>query len=1000
MSDRNLHSSIRGVLRRLKVKEIKHLPDAELLNRYIASRDEAAFTALVSRHGPTVLSVCQRVLRGQDADDVFQATFLALAKDAGSIRRKEAIGAWLYEVAYHAALRAKSRRVRDQRVEQVAAVAEGSSPRDEAVYRDVQRVLDEELHQLPERLRQPLVLVHLLGHVQAEAARQLGITDRGLRKRLQTGRDRLRQGLSRRGVTLTAAALVAALDQPATAGPVAPGLLGPTVESVLAYAAGQTGAVPAATVSLAMAGAGGWLAGRFKLIALLAVPIIASLVFSASALNRTTDKGPIPEPKWPQDFDNVTTNFRPPNANQRTTVLTGQVLGADGQPVPHAAVTAMVRRPWQSAERGLHDEVVARGMADADGRFHLAVPADFPSWSADRRVTLLASGSGHAPVTGDVRLTTDPAPTELRMPGAVVASGRLVAANGKPAAGVRLAVIRLGKAVWDVPQGAAPPPPPPGWPAGVTTNADGTFRLEGLPAGENLWLQARDDRFALSTFRVVAGDAASNSVTLAEPRLLTGRVTAADTGRPLANARVAVVVGPNQHALDYYTTLATAPEIAAAIAPTEVNALTDGDGRYRVRLPAGAGYRVYVYAPEGAAYMGWQWSLTWAEGETTRERSAALPRGVEYRGEVVEEDGQPISSACVCWVSDVPEVGPSLPIAPSEKNLRASWNNSLVFSDTATLTGADGRFRIVLPASPTVLRVFGPTAQYQLCDYDYHRCPECGTEHLRHGEHARIRLDPKVSAQGSDAEAPEPIRVTLRRGLTVTGRAIGPDGEAISEGVLICRTVAQPLRKPAPRPLPIRQGQYELPGCIPGRTYPVVLLDTAKGNAAFAEFRMSDTASRVPPTGGNWRAPGPTIRLVQCGTVSVRLVDSAGRPIVGQRPIVTFWLPDDRPADLDTKGNGPWSNVIDASWVDPRHFLSGPVTDANGILTVPEIVPGLQYHISFAELGSKSVYTAPFRLAPGQSLRLPDVVAPPETNDEERAKPPSDNRGKTAEAPE
>src|SRR5437879_331791 len=84
----------------------------------------------------------------------------------------------------------------------------------------------------------------------SDAARELGITDRALRKRLQTGRDRLRERLARRGVTLTAAVLAAVLDQQATAGPVLPGLVRPTVQSILAYAAGQTAAVPSATVSL------------------------------------------------------------------------------------------------------------------------------------------------------------------------------------------------------------------------------------------------------------------------------------------------------------------------------------------------------------------------------------------------------------------------------------------------------------------------------------------------------------------------------------------------------------------------------------------------------------------------------------------------------------------------------------------------------------------------------------------------------------------------------
>jgi RNA polymerase sigma factor (sigma-70 family) len=986
MSDRGLPSSILAVLRRLKVKEVKQLPDAELLERYIATRDEAAFTVLVGRHGPTVLSVCRRVLRDHDVDDVFQATFLALAKDAGTIRRREAVGAWLYEVAYRAALRAKARSARSLRVEQAASTEEGAVPADAALYRDVQQVLDEELHRLPERLRKPLVLVHLVGHVQAEAARELGITDRALRKRLRIGRDRLRVSLTRRGVTLTAAGVAAVLDQSAAAGPLTPGLLRPTVESVLAYMAGQAAAVSASTVSLATAGAGGWLAGRVKLIGVLAVPVLATLVFTASALtpagsrvaappNRAASIAPIDE--------------LPPG---RITVLTGRILGADGQPVPHATVTALVRRPWQSADRGLHDEVVARGAADADGRYRLAVPVDFPSSSPDRRVTLLAHAPGHAPVTGDVRINGRPATTDLQMPGTAAATGRLVAPDGKPAAEVRLALVRLGKAVWEAPQGAGSAAPA-GWPADVVTDARGAFRLDGLPAGENLWLQVRDDRYALTTFRVNAGVTDAEAVKLSEPRLLTGRITAADTGRPLANARVAVDVGAERQMLDYYTVLSAAPELAATASPAEVSGVTDADGRYRMRLPPGVDYHVYVYPPDGSTYIGWRWKLGWEEGEAIRERTTSLRPGVEIKGQVVEESGKPIDGACICWMRDEPVKAPAVPTTPSSQSLQASWNEALTFSDSATLSGTDGRFRIVVPNSPVILRVFGPTADYLLCDYEYQRCPQCGKDHLRLGENARVRVDPSVRAS-------EPIRATLRRGLTVTGRAIGPDGEPIRDGVLVCRTICQPLRKPAPRLVPIRDGVYQLPGCDRGRVYPVLLFDAVRGLAAVAEFQIPAVQAPGASPGNPSIGRGPTIRLTPCGSASVRLVDATGRPLAGRRPQVEFWLADDRPASLDVKGNGPWSNAMDASWVDPRHYLPGPITDADGVLTVPTLIPGLQYHILFNDAGPKGVYAAPFRVAPGQSLRLPDLVARPDGDDEEHARPPSDARSNPADDPE
>src|SRR5262245_8712146 len=87
--------------------------DRQLLERFTAARDEAAFTALVERHGPMVLGVCRRVLRhAHDAEDAFQAAFLVLARKAGSLRRPEALGNWLYGVAYRTALEARTRAVR------------------------------------------------------------------------------------------------------------------------------------------------------------------------------------------------------------------------------------------------------------------------------------------------------------------------------------------------------------------------------------------------------------------------------------------------------------------------------------------------------------------------------------------------------------------------------------------------------------------------------------------------------------------------------------------------------------------------------------------------------------------------------------------------------------------------------------------------------------------------------------------------------------------------
>ena len=149
--------------------------DGDLLDRWVAYRDEAAFELLVRRHTHLVLAACRRLLRdSNDADDAFQATFLVLARRAISISRSEVLPAWLHRVAFRAALRIRGERVRRsaREVSDVETLAAMASP--ETSRAELNFVLDEEIARLPARHRAVFVLCCLEGKTGEEAGRVLG----------------------------------------------------------------------------------------------------------------------------------------------------------------------------------------------------------------------------------------------------------------------------------------------------------------------------------------------------------------------------------------------------------------------------------------------------------------------------------------------------------------------------------------------------------------------------------------------------------------------------------------------------------------------------------------------------------------------------------------------------------------------------------------------------------------------------------------------------------
>ena len=233
-----------------------HQSDEQLLERFLARRDEAAeeaFTAIVQRHGPMVLGVCLRVLGDRhEAEDAFQATFLVLARKAASVIRRDKVANWLYGVACRTAKQARGRTARRRAREERVGMSPHIEPSDGDLGDELRGILDEELARLPARYRAPIVLCELEGLSRQEAARRLGVPEGTISSRLARAKSQLRDRLARRGLGLPMVVLSAALVREAGAATLSDALIESTAQAAMCVAAGSTAsaAVAASVVSL------------------------------------------------------------------------------------------------------------------------------------------------------------------------------------------------------------------------------------------------------------------------------------------------------------------------------------------------------------------------------------------------------------------------------------------------------------------------------------------------------------------------------------------------------------------------------------------------------------------------------------------------------------------------------------------------------------------------------------------------------------------------------
>jgi RNA polymerase sigma factor (sigma-70 family) len=364
--------------------------DAELLRRFVRHRDGIAFEQLVDRHSSLVWGVCRRILPSEaDCEDAFQATFLALVRQAPSLASSRPLDAWLHTVAVRAARKAHVRALRRPPQRSARDRQTMGDIADGVAARELLGIVDAEIEQLPAVLRAPLVLCCLEGRTRDEAAAAIGCSVAAVKSRLERGRERLRRRLSRRGIELPAAFLVLSL----TGGRVRASLRAQALQSALGVAPTSVAALVPVTTSIA--------SRVVATAASLAMAGTIGLALLVGAEPRQQAASPSETPPMAVARGRKTG----PPADPSKAVIEGVVNDETGKPV--ASVT--VRVPGQPT---------AMATTTGDGRFRLTLEGPLAKYTTVHART--ADGSklavGRTDSTDDsamvpVRLILKPAAT-------------------------------------------------------------------------------------------------------------------------------------------------------------------------------------------------------------------------------------------------------------------------------------------------------------------------------------------------------------------------------------------------------------------------------------------------------------------------------------------------------------------------------------------------------------------------------------------------------------
>ncbi len=941
------------------------LSDRHLLERFVAGRDatgEAAFAALVARHGPMVLGICQQLLGDrQHAEDAFQAVFLVLARKARSLREPELLGNWLYGVALRTARKARGRLARCRRTESEASARNSAMPPTAPVDRTIldrerAEIIHGEIDRLPRDFRLPVVLCYFEGLSLDEAAHRLKWPVGTLRSRLARAREKLRLKLTSRGVAMPAVALGTALAARSARASVSSLLCDSTTRAAIAFAARHAaagGALAAPASALAQEVLKSMLWHKLKSAA-LSLSLLATLAAGAGYLSRspaTARDEPRPAPAAQSSTVTAKPNYPRPSSGRM--VVVGRVLKPDGSPAAGVPVDILGASRTSFADTDIDRAgLILLGQGSTDGAGQFRVEAARASSTGFFYIYAVAGPAGPGTAFGCVRIPADSEEhgTLVHLLPEQVIQGKLVDVSGQPAAGVEVQLNHVyretlqpvdGKrfddlnpvTVFDrpfVPAGVR------AWPRAVTTDAKGRFTFTGIGRGLHVSLSVRDPRFAreLLTLRTDDRDGPLEVAMAIRPSLvIAGRALAADTGQPLADAVVSV------RPID--------PEVIGQRTMTR----TDAQGRFQLNPYAGDKYVVQLIPALGQPYLPRETVFPWPRGAVRKELEIKLDRGVVIRGKVLEEGtGRPVPGASV-------------------RRFPGTHRRDEIDGLALELaTGEGGSFQLTVPPGKGYVTGLPPTLD--------HVPREFGSGQLFGGGRPggrRIHVHDAMAYDVKAGEGPHELNATLKPGKTLRGRLVGPAGETPGDTVILSPQQINPtmLEWQEYHFIHAHDGRFELAGFNPDESTPVYFLDTDHAWGARVELSGKQAGEDL------------TIRLEPCGQAKVRFVGPDGKPVAKLKPLYIYFqiLMRPGPSRLARKMDRGKALAADGAYipnVDPRHHPNDLTTDADGRVTLPALIPGAPYRIgdwSTVNVQDKGYQVRKdFTVKPGETLDLGDIL--------------------------